>query len=51
MTIKEHSTMKRLLGILEGMGYALPDNMQEAFQETIENLNDHIDDLSDSDQQ
>ena len=50
MTFKEHSTLKRLLGVLEGMGYALPEGMQEAFQKTVEELNDHIEDLSDIDQ-
>lgn len=42
MTIKQYSTIQRLIGNLEAIGAVLPDNVQSGYFDTIETLDSVI---------
>jgi hypothetical protein len=43
VTLKDYSTAQHLVGFIEGLGWALPENYQEAFFTAVENLTELLD--------
>ena len=43
MTLKDYSTAQHLVGFIEGLGWAVPENYQDAFFAAVETLAELLD--------
>ena len=46
MTIKQYSTLQRLLGVLDGLSWSMPDNITDVYGSTIDSISKIIDEIN-----
>ena len=45
MTANQYSTLQRLLGVLDGLSWSMPDNIADVYESTIDNIGRIIDEI------
>ena len=45
MTVKQYSELQRLLGVLDGLSWSMPDNITDVYESTIDSIGKIIDEI------